>query len=83
MALSGKARTYKEAQSSLQFISLLPMIPYFLSVMEIDSNILNYIPIANCGSLLNDVVMNKINIQSLLIIIISTIIYQKEETLFQ
>ena len=95
MALSGKAKTYKEAQSSLQFISLLPMIPYFLNVMEIDNKVINLIPIANCGSLLNDVVVNKMNVQSLMIIIISTVIYiifilyyiskqyQKEETLFQ
>ena len=94
MALAGKARTYKEAQSSLQFISLLPMIPYFLRVMEIDSNILNLIPIANCGSLLNDIVANSVNYKSLLLIIISTIVYtiaillyiskqyKKEETLF-
>ena len=94
MALSGKAKTYKEAQSSLQFISLLPMIPYFLKVMEVDSNIFNLIPIANCGSLLNDIVMNNVNIQTLFIILASTIIYtvaiiiyiskqyKKEETLF-
>ena len=94
MALAGKAKTYKEAQSSLQFISILPVIPYFLQVMEIDSFIFNLIPIANCGSLLNDIIVNNINIESLLIIIISTIIYttiilvyiskqyKKEETLF-
>ena len=94
MALAGKAKTYKEAQSSLQFISLLPMLPYFLKVMEIDNSIFNLIPIANCGFLLNDIVMNNVNYQSLLIIIITTIIYticillyisrqyKKEETLF-
>ena len=31
-ALSGKAKTYKEAQSSLQLISLLPLIPYFIKL---------------------------------------------------
>ena len=94
MALAGKAKTYKEAQSSLQFISLLPMIPYFLKMMEVDNKIFNLIPIANCGSLLNDIIVNNINYQSLLIIIGTTIIYiavillyiskqyKKEETLF-
>ena len=94
MALAGKAKTYKEAQSSLQFVSLLPMIPYLLKVMEVDNFIFNMIPIANCGALLNDIVMNAINYRNLLIIIISTIIYivviliyiskqyKKEETLF-
>ena len=94
MALAGNAKTYKEAQSSLQFISLLPMIPYFLKIMEIDNNIFNLIPIANCGSALNDIVINNINYHSLFIIIITTIVYtvaillyiskqyKKEETLF-
>lgn len=94
LSLTGKAKTYKEAQSSLQFISLLPMIPYFLKIMEVDSTIFNFIPIANCGSLLNDIVMNTMNMDSFIIIIATTIIYtigillyiskqyQKEETLF-
>ncbi len=94
MALAGKAKSYKEAQSSLQFISLLPIIPYFLNIMEINHIIFNLIPIANCSTLLNDIVVNNINYQSLLIIIFSTIVYiccillyvssqyKKEETLF-
>lgn len=94
MALAGKAKTYKEAQSSLQFISLLPMIPYFLKMMEIDSFIFNLIPIANCGSLLNNVIMNHVDYSSLFIIVATTILYtvciiiyisnqyKKEEVLF-
>ena len=94
MALSGKAKSYKEAQSSLQFVSMLPIIPYFLNMMEVDVFILNLIPIANCSSLLNDIIINDINYQSLLTVIVSTIIYtictllyisrqyKKEETLF-
>ncbi len=94
MALAGKAKTYKEAQSSLQFITILPMIPYFLKFMEIDNFIFNLIPIANCGGALNDIVTNSIKIDTLLTIIITTIIYtvviliyiskqyKKEETLF-
>lgn len=94
MALAGKSKTYKEAQSSFQFISLLPMIPYFLKMLEIDSFIFNLIPIANCGSLLNDIIANTINYQTLLAVIGTTLIYtililvyiskqyKKEETLF-
>ena len=94
MALAGKTKTYKEAQSSLQFVSFFPMLPYFLRIMEVDNSLFNLIPIANCGTLLNDIVMNTINMQSLLIIILSTIVYiviiiayiskqyKKEETLF-
>lgn len=94
MVLAGKAKTYKEAQSSLQFITLLPMIPYFLRFMEIDNYIFNLVPIANCGGALNDIVANTINVDTLLTIIVTTIIYtiaillyiskqyKKEETLF-
>ncbi len=94
MALSGKAKSYKEAQSSLQFITILPMIPYFLRFMEIDNYVFNLIPIANCGGALNDIVANTINSKTLLTIIFTTIVYtiailmyiskqyKKEETLF-
>lgn len=75
MALCGKAKTYKEAQSSLQFVSLLPMIPYFIKVMEADTSMFNYVPIANCGMALNDITMNTVNYSSLLIIFLTTIVY--------
>jgi len=75
IALSGKARTYKEAQSSLQFISLLPMIPYFVKIMEVDNSMFSLIPIANCGMALNDITMNNINYHNLFVIFISSIIY--------
>ena len=94
MALAGKAKTYKEAQSSLQFVTLLPMIPYFLRMMEADTSVINLIPIANCGALLNDIVINNVDYKSLFLIILLTIVYivaimryiskqyKKEETLF-
>lgn len=94
MAFAGKTKTYKEAQSALQFVPMLPMIPYFLKVMEIDTFIFDLIPIANCGFALSDIVVNKINYQSLLVIVATSIIYivailiyiskqyKSEETLF-
>ena len=75
MALSGKAKTYKESQSSLQFVSIVVMIPYFTSVMELSVPILSLIPIANCGLALTDIVNNEVNFNSLLIIVGSTIVY--------
>ena len=75
MALSGKAKTYKEAQSSLQFLSFLPMLPYFLEILEIDNSIFSFVPIANCGMALNDIIMDKVNTETLLIIIGTTIVY--------
>lgn len=75
MALAGKSKSFKEAQSSLQAISFLPMVPYFLQILELDTPIFSLIPIANCGIALNDIIMNNINVTSLVIIIISTIVY--------
>ena len=75
MALAGRTKTYKEAQSSLQALSFLPMIPYFLKVMEVDTGIFNFVPIANCGLALNDIIMSDVNVTNLLIIIGSTIVY--------
>ena len=75
MALGGKSKSFKEAQSSLQLLSFIPILPYFLQLLEIDTPIFSIIPIANCGIALNDIIMNNINVSSLLIIIISTIIY--------
>ena len=75
IALAGKAKTYKEAQSSLQFISFLPMIPYFIKVMDADTSMFSLVPIANCGMALNDITMNNIKYNDLAIIIISTIVY--------
>lgn len=94
MALAGKSKTFKEAQSSLQVISFIPMIPYILGMMEIDNTYFTFIPIANCGLVLNDIVANSINTKNLILIILSTIVYaalilyylskqyKKEETLF-
>ena len=75
MALAGNSKSYKEAQSSLQAISFLPMLPYFLQMLEVDTPIFSLIPIANCGIALNDIIMNNINVSSLLIIVVSTVIY--------
>ncbi len=75
IALAGKAKTYKEAQSSLQFISFFPMIPYFVKVMDADTSIFSLVPIANCGMALNDITMNTIKYSDLMVIIISTVVY--------
>ncbi len=94
MALAGKAKSYKEAQSSLGSVTILPMIPYFLNIMEVESTIFYLFPIANCTFALNDILVNKVDAFSLLLIIVSTAVYivliiiyiskqyKKEETLF-
>ncbi len=94
MALAGKSKTYKEAQSSLQSLSFLPMIPYFVQILEVDTAIFNFLPIVNCGMALNNIIMGDVNPVNLLIIIGTTIVYtvliimfvskqyKKEQTLF-
>ena len=94
MALAGKSKTFKEAQSSLQSLAFLPMIPYFVQILEVDTTIFNFLPIANCGMALNNIIMGDVNIVNLLIIIGTTIVYtvliimfvskqyKKEQTLF-
>lgn len=94
MALTGKSKTFKEAQSALQFIPTLSIIPYFLNILEIDNYLFNLIPIANCVGALNNLIAGSISISTLLVIIFSTIVYivvilfylskqyNKEETLF-
>ncbi len=75
MALTGKSKSFKEAQSSLQVLTFFPMLPYFLEILEIDSSIFYVVPVANCGMALNDIIMNKINPTSMLVIIGTTIVY--------
>ncbi|MBP5304016.1 MAG: ABC transporter permease [Clostridia bacterium] len=94
MVLAGKAKSYKEAQSSLQALSILPIVPYFMKMMDASLPIMDFVPIANCSALLNDIVIASINYSSLLNVLASTVVYivailayiskqyKKEETLF-
>ncbi|MCQ2482791.1 MAG: ABC transporter permease [Clostridia bacterium] len=75
MALAGRSKTYKEAQASLTFVSMLPMIPLLLSMAEISNEIVSFIPIANCSSALIDIALNKVDYHSILTIIASTVVY--------
>jgi sodium transport system permease protein len=75
MALTGKSKSFKEAQSSLQILTFLPMLPYFLEILEIDNSMFYIVPVANSGMALNDIIMNKVDPVSMLIIIGTTIVY--------
>jgi len=75
MALTGKSKSFKEAQSSLQILTFLPMLPYFLEILEIDNSMFYVVPVANCGMALNDIIMNKVEPLSMFVIIGTTIIY--------
>lgn len=75
IALTGNAKTFKEAQSKQSIISFLSIIPMFAGLIQVSSNILYLIPITNCGMVLNEIFLGSINYSNLLLVIISTIIY--------
>ena len=75
MALAGNTKSYKEAQSALQGLSFISMIPMVIEMLEIESKYLDLIPLANCGLALNRVLTGDFTITSLLTMLISTIIY--------
>lgn len=75
IALTGKAKSFKEAQSSQSIISFLSMIPVFAGLLELSNFIIYLIPITNCGMILNEIFLGDINYLNLLVVILSTIIY--------
>ncbi len=75
MALAGNTKSYKEAQAALQSLTFLSMIPMFLELLDINSKYFDIIPLANCGLALNRVLTNDFTLSSLLVMLISTLIY--------
>ncbi len=75
MALAGNTKSYKEAQSALQSLTFLSMIPMVIEMLDIHVAFLDLIPLANCGLALNRVLTNDFTISSLLTMLISTIVY--------
>ncbi|MBR3162281.1 MAG: ABC transporter permease [Bacilli bacterium] len=70
------AKTYKEAQSSSQVLSIITIIPMLISMMDIDISIKYYlIPIANYVQLLMDIFAGNFNYINISIVFISSIIY--------
>ena len=76
IAITSFAKTYKEAQSSSQVLSILTVIPTMTSLLGIDINTTYYlIPIANYVQLLMDIFSKEFNILNILVVLISSIIY--------
>ena len=76
LAITSFAKTYKEAQSSSQVLSILTVIPMMVSLMDIDITTKYYlIPIANYVQLLMDIFGRKFNYLNILIVFLSSIIY--------
>lgn len=76
IAIASFAKTFKEAQSSLTPVSLIICIPMFLEMLDVNlSGGLAFIPILNHNIVLNDIFLGNINIYTVIITIISSLIY--------
>jgi ABC-type Na+ efflux pump permease subunit len=72
--LCGRAKSFKEAQSKVSFLSFVSIIPMFTSMMNVSSEYLYMIPIANGGTILNDIFINGIEMNNFLTFAISSIV---------
>ena len=75
MALAGSTKTYKEAQAATQFVTVFSMLPMFSEFLELDSFYMNFIPLSNCGFALNNVLIDKLDVSSLIAMFVSSIVY--------
>lgn len=76
IAIASKAKSFKEAQSALQPIQFLGMIPMFLPMFEIENSIIiSMIPLVGQGMLLNEMFSSSINYLNVLGSFISSIIF--------
>ena len=76
ITIASFTKSFKEAQSALTPISLVTCIPMFLEMLSINiSGVLSFIPIINHTIVINNILTSSININNILITIISSIIY--------
>lgn len=76
ITIASFTKTFKEAQSALTPISLITCVPMFLKLLNININgALAFIPIINHTIVVNEILTGTININSIIITIISSIIY--------
>lgn len=76
ITIASFTKTFKEAQSALTPISLITCVPMFLELLNININgALAFIPIINHTIVVNEILTGTINISSIIITIISSIIY--------
>ena len=76
ITIASFTKTFKEAQSALTPISLITCVPMFLELLNIDiSGTLAFIPIINHTIVVNDILTGTINSNSIIITILSSLIY--------
>lgn len=76
IALTALCKTNKEAQSKVQILNFLSLIPMFVSLLEVNLSKFYYlIPICNYIQVLMDIFDNKASIVNILIVFISSVVY--------
>ncbi len=76
ISLTAFAKTTKEAQSKTQILTILSIIPLFVSILEVDiSKFIYYIPICNYTEALMNIFNNRIEPINIIIVLLSSIIY--------
>ena len=76
LVLTAFTKSYKEAQSKISTITIVAMIPMFVSLMGVEITTTYYlIPVCNFVQVLNDLFTNTVNMTNVLITIGSTIMY--------
>ena len=76
IAIASKAKSFKEAQSALQPIQFLGMIPLFLPMFEVENSIIiSMIPLVGQGMLLNELFSVGLNYINVICSFISSIIF--------
>ena len=72
--LCGKAKTFKEAQSKVSILSFFSMIPMFTGLLNVSSDILYMLPIANGGSVLNDLFLKGFDPRTYTLFVVSSLV---------
>ena len=75
IAIASFSKSYKEAQSALQPLSFVVLIPEFMTMFGITTNsTLSMIPVLGHSLLLNDIFCNNINYTNIILMFISSVI---------
>ena len=76
LILTAFAKTYKEAQSQVSMITIIAMIPMFISILGLNIDTYYYlIPICNFEQILNDLFTNNLTFTNTFITLGSSIVY--------
>lgn len=76
MLMASRTKSFKEAQNSIQPLSLIGMVPMFLPMMGIKLNsIIALIPFVNLAMTMSDIMKNTVNLQYFILMILSNLLF--------